>query len=211
MHEDASVRRHSLRASDGAQEQSFRFEAPCGVAHAPQGDASYPPLPSVRRHTLPAVCDLQEQQFSFVAAHYMGGQSMSGGRRSQQACKPPLPPPSPRHAATAFGGRSPAFLRRSASAKAVCYEDSHSVPTLERCLSAEHAGAQASSDAFGACAAYFGMQLGAQCGPEGAGSTSGSDILGGGYLCNMDEPSTLDQLLMDPELMEHLGLPQDLM
>ena len=163
---------------------------------------------ALRCNSPPAVCDLQEQHFSFVAAQSAGRSAGDRPPLVQAACKPPLPPASP---GKATGSRSPkpSGLRRTASALASFHTNQppHSAPPPatpsageggSRCVGApvhEDVKPSYSSLSVGTTDG-FSAQLMPPAEHQLHDFTSDNS-----HNCDRDEPSPLDQLLLDPDLM----------
>ncbi len=162
---------------------------------------------ALRCNSPPAVSDLQEQHFSFVAAQSAGRSAGDRPPMMQAACKPPLPPSSP---GKACGVRSPKpmGLRRTVSALASFHTNQppYSAPPAAPaagesgscCVSASmHAHAKPSYSSLSAGATDgFSAQL-----LPHAEHQMHDFISDDSHNCDRDEPSPLDQLLLDPDLM----------
>ena len=164
---------------------------------------------ALRCNSPPAVSDLQEQHFSFVAAQSAGRSAGDRPPLMQAACKPPLPPASP---GKASGVRSPKplGLRRTVSALASFHTNQppHSAPpaTPSACErssccdgAAVHEKAKASFSSLSVGTGTtdgFNAQLLPPADHQMHDFTSDNS-----HNCDRDEPSPLDQLLLDPDLM----------
>ena len=162
---------------------------------------------ALRCNSPPAVSDLQEQHFSFVAVQSAGRSASDRPPLVQAACKPPLPPASP---GKASGPRSPKplGLRRTASALASYHtHQPHSPSTLASLTGPGNGhshGAAENDDAKSN--SYSSLSVGTTDGYVSqlmpAAEAQLHDFTSdNSHNCDRDEPSPLDQLLLDPDLM----------